>query len=115
MAFRQWFFDFFFDTPEVTKIVLPKVTQNLYCSCWPRELNHEGFPRNIQYRARPKGPSFQFFFGIARLFSEKIPPKGPLFIFLEFRDKMNVDKSQSVPPFSFFGIVRLFSKKFWVL
>ena len=56
------------------------------------------FPRNIHYRARPKGPYFQFFFDIARLF------------FRSFCDKMDVEKSQKVLPVSFFGIVRLFKK-----
>ena len=62
MAFRQ----FFFDTPEETKIVLPKF---LNCTCWPRELNQKGFfPRNIHYRARLKGPLFQFFSVLCDLF-----------------------------------------------
>ena len=51
--------------PELTKIVLPKVLQNLQktpkCTWWSKELNQKGFPRNIQYRTRPKGPPFQFF------------------------------------------------------
>ena len=61
MAFRQCFF---FDTPELTKKVLPKVIQNFQktpkCTCWPKELNQKGFPRNIQYRTRPKGLSLDF-------------------------------------------------------
>ena len=43
MAFRQCFC---FDTPEVTKIVLPKVLQNIIapnCTIWPSELNQKGF------------------------------------------------------------------------
>ena len=32
-------------------------------------------------------------------------------VFLEFSDRTDVEKSQSVPPFSFFEIVRLFFKK----
>ena len=63
-------FHFFFDTPEVTRIVQRKVVQNFKktpnCTCWRKELN----PRNIQYRTRPKGPPFQFFFGIVRLFQK---------------------------------------------
>ena len=73
MAFRQCFF---FDTPEVTKLVLPKVLQNFKympnCTRWPKELNQKRFQRNIQYRTRLKGSPFSFFV-IARLFlSEKI-------------------------------------------
>ena len=64
-GFPSVFFYFFFDTLEVTKIVLPKVLQNFEktpnCTCWPKELNQKGFPRNIQYRRRLKGPPFQFF------------------------------------------------------
>ena len=49
----------------------PKVLQNFRkppkCTRWPKELSQKGFPRNIQYRTRPKGPPFQFF-GIVRLF-----------------------------------------------
>ena len=39
------------------------------------------FPRNKPLRERLKGPPFQFFFGIVRLFSRKNPPKGPFSIF----------------------------------
>ena len=64
MAFRQCFLETFFDTAEVTKIVLPKVLQNFRkapnCTRWPNELNQKGLPRNIQYRARPKA-TFSFF------------------------------------------------------
>ena len=57
---------FFFDTPEVTKIFLPKVLQNFKktpnCTCRPKEQNEpKGFPRNIQYRTRPKVPFSAFF------------------------------------------------------
>ena len=72
--------------PELTKIVLPKVLQNLQktpkCTWWPKELNQKGFPRNIQYRTRPKGPFFQFFFSIVGLFSKfffrKSVPNSPI-------------------------------------
>ena len=47
-----------------------------------------------------------------RLFlKKKFPQRVPPSIFLEFFDRTDVEKSQSVPPFNFFGIVRLFSKK----
>ena len=70
---------FFFDTPEVTKIV----PQNFMVSnwtIWPTELNQKGFPFfpcNIHYRARLKG-CLSDFFGIVRVFFSKFPPKGPL-------------------------------------
>ena len=51
-------------------------------------------------------------FGSVRLFFEIFfSPKGPTFNFLIFLDRMDFEKSQMVPPFSFFGIVRLFSRK----
>ena len=61
MAFRQCFFD----TPEVTKIVLPKVLQTLkeYAKLYLLAQGTEPkkfFLRNIQYRARLKGPSSLF-------------------------------------------------------
>ena len=66
------FVSVFFDTPEVTKKVLPKVLQNFKktpnCTCWPKELNQKGFPRNIQYRTRPKVPLSVF--SALRLFSK---------------------------------------------
>ena len=44
MDFRQCFF---FDTHEVTKIVLPKVLQNFKktpnCACWPKAMNQKSF------------------------------------------------------------------------
>ena len=87
MVFRH---HVFFDTPEVTEIVLPKVLQNFKktanCTWWSKELNQKGFPffpRNVQYQAR-------LFFG------KYISPKGPPSICLEFCDKMYVEKSQSV-------------------
>ena len=68
MAFRQCFLR----PPELTKIVLPKVLQKFQktpkCTCWPKELNQKGFPRNIQYRTRPKGPNFRFFRHCATFF-----------------------------------------------
>ena len=49
--------------------------------------------------------------GSVGLFFEKNYPNGSPFNFLEFSDRTDVEKSQRVPPFSFFGIVRLFQKK----
>ena len=79
------------------------------------------FPRNISYRARPKSPPFQFFSALRdiffRIFFRNVfSSKGPPCIFLMFCDRMDVGKSQRVPPFSFFGIVRLYpenDKKFF--
>ena len=69
------------------------------------------FPRNIPYRARPKSPPFQFFSALRDFFSELFSSKGLPCIFLMFCDRMDVGKSQRVPPFSFFGIVRFFPRK----
>ena len=74
------------------------------------------FPRNIPNRARPKSPPFQFFsalrdifFGI--FFSKFFFPKGPPCIFLMFCDRMDVEKPQRVPPFSFFRHCEIFFPK----
>ena len=102
--------------PELTKIVLPKVLQNLQktpkYTWWPKELNQKGFPRNIQYRTRPKGPPLGFF-GTVRILSkiishERVPPS----ICLEFCNRMDVEKSQRVLPFNFFWHCETFQKKF---
>ena len=80
-AFRQCFLR----PPELTKIVLPKVLQNfqktLKCTCWPNQLNQKGFPRNIQYRTRPKGPPFRFCWHCATFFKKKFPTEGSPFNF----------------------------------
>ena len=106
MAFRQCFF---FDTPEVTKTVLPKVLQNFKktpsCTCWSKELNQKGFPHNIQYRMRPKGPSFQVF-RHCETFFRKNSSKGPFSFFGVLRQN-GCCKIPKGPPFYFFGIVRL--------
>ena len=71
---------FFFDTPEVTKIVRPKVLQIFHapnCTCWHRELDQKDFPffRVPQCRARLKRPPFSFF-DIEAFFKKK-SPEGP--------------------------------------
>ena len=60
MAFRQCFFD----TPEVTKTVLPKLLKSLTLyllvqGIEPKRLSF--FPRIIKYLARLKYPPFKFF------------------------------------------------------
>ena len=69
------------------------------------------FPRNIPYRARPKSPPFQFFSALRHFFSEFFSSKGPPCIFLMFCDRMDVGKSQRVPPFSFFRHCEIFSRE----
>ena len=121
MAFRQCFLR----PPELTKKVLPKVLQNFQktpkCTCWPKELNQKDFPRNIQYRTRPKGPFFrhcaiffskklfsprkaplQFFRSFATEWMLKNPKGSSLSVYLEFCNRMDVEKFQRVLPFSFF-------------
>ena len=78
------------------------------------------FPRNIPYRERPKSPPFHFFSALRDIFfrnffSKFFFLKGSPCIFLMFCDRMDVGKSQRVPPFSFFGSVRFFpeNKKFF--
>ena len=59
-----------------------------------------------------KGYSLRVFSALWDFFSKKkFPQRVPPSIFLEFSDRTDVEKSQRVPPFSFFGIVRLFFKK----
>ena len=72
------------------------------------------FPRNI-YRARPKSPPFQFFSALRDIFFGFFFLKGSPLHFFMFCDRMDVGKSQRVPPFSFFGIVRFYTenKKFF--
>ena len=55
---------------------------------------------------------FRFFFRHYETFFSKKIPKGPLSIFLMVCDKMDVEKSQIIPPLNFFGIVRLFGGNF---
>ena len=85
MAFCQCFFD----TLEVTKTVLLKVLRNFKktpkCTCWLKKLNQKGFPRNIQNRARPKGPLFSFCSALRDFFGKKCFPKGPLHFFVVSR------------------------------
>ena len=70
------------------------------------------FPRNISYRARPKSPPFQFFSALRDIFFRIFfSSKGPPCIFLMFCDRMDVGKSQKVPPFSFFRHCEIFSRK----
>ena len=107
MVFRHGFSTIvmvFLRSPELTKIVLPKVLQNFQkmpkCTCWPKELNQKGFPRNIQYQTRPKG---SFFLALCVFFQKNFfPTNGPPSIVLKFCNKMDVEKSQRVLPFSFF-------------
>ena len=101
----------FLRPPELAKIVLPKVLQNFKFHLLAQGTEPKSFPHNIQCRTRPKGPPFQFFFGIARLFSEKNFPKGsPLHLF-GFCDRLGIEKSQRVPPFNFFRRCETFFKK----
>ena len=78
----SWLFvSVFLRSPELTKIVLPKVLQNFKFHLLAQGTEPKSFPHNIQCRTRPKGPPFQFFFGIARLFFGKKFPKGSPFQF----------------------------------
>ena len=112
--FRRSRLVFLLRPPEVTKIVLPKVLQNFEktpnCTCWPKELSQKGFPRTIQYRTRPRGPPFRFFLALCDFFSNFFSTKGSPFIFLEFCNRMDVEKSQRVLPFSFFRHCETFKK-----
>ena len=114
---KSWLFvSVFSRPPEVTKIVLPNVLQNFEktpnCTCWPKELNQNGFPRNIQYRARPKGPPFRFFLALCDFFQKFFPTKGsPLRYFGSFATEWILKNPKGSSLSVFFGIVRLFSRK----
>ena len=91
---------------------LTKFYQILWCQIAPVGLANwakKVFPRNIPYRERPKGPSFNFFRHCETFFG-KISPKGPPSIFLVFCVRMDVGKSQRVPFQFFFDTVRFFSE-----
>ena len=53
------------DTRSDQNSSTPKILQNFKktpnCTRWPKELNQKGFPFNIRYRTRPKGPLPVFF------------------------------------------------------
>ena len=54
-------------------------------------------------------PSFNFF-GIVRLFLSFFTLKGPFSFFFIFCNKLDFQKAQRVPPFPFFGTMRLFRR-----
>ena len=113
---------FFFYPHELTKIVLQKfykilLHQNaLFGLANSTKMVLPVFPRNIPNRARPKSPPFQFFSALRDIFFrnfffEIFSPKGPPCIFLMFCDRMDVEKPQRVPPFSFFRHCEIFFPK----
>ena len=117
MVFRQ-----FFSRPhELTKIVLQKFYKIILHQIAPFGLANwtkkvfPVFPRNIPYRARPKGPPFQFYSALWDFFSGKkiFSPKGPPSIFLLFCDRMDVGKSQRVPLSVYFWYCETFFPKFF--
>ena len=74
------------------------------------------FPRKIPNRARPKSPPFQFFSALRDIFfriffSKFFFRKRSPCIFLMFCDRMDVEKPQRVPPFSFFRHCEIFFPK----
>ena len=115
MTFRQCFFKIFFDTPDVARIVPPKVLQNFKLPLLAQGTEPKRFRCNIRYRTRLKGPPFQFFSALRDFFLENNFPKGSPLQFFEFCDKMDVENPQRVLPFSFFGIVRLFFSKIFFI
>ena len=72
------------------------------------------FPRNISYRARPKSPPFQFFFGTVRhffriFFRNFFSSKGPPCIFFDVLRQNGCWKNSKGFLLSvFFGIVRFY-------
>ena len=71
------------------------------------------FQGNIQNRTCPKGPPFGFFSALCDFFSKifQCPQRVPPLNFLIFCNGMFVNKSRNVPPFTFFGTMRLLLKE----
>ena len=97
-------FHFFFDTPEVTKIVLPKGLQNFKktpnCTRWPKKLKQKGFPRNIQHTIPDdtKGsPPLSFLRHCEIFFREKNSLKGPPSIFWSFATESMLKNTKGSP------------------
>ena len=110
MAFRQCFLR----PPELTKICLPKVLQNIKFHLLAHGTEPKTFPHNIQCRTRPKGPPFSFFSALRDFFPEKIlSQRVPPSIFFGFCDRLGIEKTQRVPPFNFFRRCETFLKKFF--
>ena len=60
-----------------------------------------------------KGYSLRVFSALWDFFSKKVfPQRIPPSIFLQFSDRTDVEKSQRIPPFSFFGLETFFQKNF---
>ena len=108
----------FFESTRTDQNSSTKVLQNIIapnCTIWSSELNQKGFSCFPAYHTIPgetKGSPFQFFsalrdFFSGKFFSSKGPPPS---IFLLFCDRMDVGKSQRVPPFSFFRHCEIFSE-----
>ena len=88
-----------------------------YWSIWPRELNQNGcsfFRRNLQYRARLKGP-LSVFSELLDFFRKLFCTEESPFNFLMFCDRMDVEKSQRVSPFSFFRHCETFIPKTFIV
>ena len=91
----------------MTKIVLPKNLQNFEktpsCTCWPKELNQKGLPRNLQLRTRSNG-HFRFFSALRLNFKNIFfPAKGSLLqFFWSFATGWMLKNPKKGPPFQFF-------------
>ena len=99
---------FFFDTPEVTKIVLPKVLQN-----FQNIVQNKTDVQNLEniLRITPLAILVFFslgFFSALRLSCENfcIAPRVPLHLFQNFATEWTVKNSKA--PFTFFGTVTQF-------
>ena len=111
MAFRQCFF---FDTPEVTKLVLPKVLQNYKktasCTCWPKKVNQKGFPFFPQNTIPEETKKPLSVFWHCETSFPKKSPKDPFNFFDDLRQKgWNLTASlarQFGSTFGFYGYCR---------
>ena len=94
-------------------IVLSKVHFLKKLSPLSQGTEPKSFPRTIQCRTSPKGP-LSIFFDIPKLFFGKkyFPQRVLPSMFLEFCDRLDIEKSQRVPRFSYFRRCETFFKKF---
>ena len=106
MTFRQCFFRYTWSGQNSSKKIFYKILRHynvVPVGKWIKNV----FPRNIQYRAKLKDPPFSFL-AVCDFLSKKIPQR--VSIFLEFCDRLDVEKSQRIPPLFFRHCETFFTK-----
>ena len=81
--YSHGFSSVFLRSPEVTKIVLPKVLQNFEktpnCTCWPKELNQKDSRVTYNTGRDRRDPSLDVFRHCTTFFQIFFPTRGPPF------------------------------------